>query len=97
MIVRIVRLKFKEEEKDSFRPYFDSVCQYIRGFKGCSKLEVLQQIDQPNTFITYSYWESEEDLNRYRQSEKFKEIWGTVKSKFEEKAQAWSHHKISEL
>ena len=41
-------------------------------------------------FFTYSYWNSENDLNEYRNSELFAKVWAETKPMFAEKAQAWS-------
>lgn len=97
MIVRIVKLHFKEEEVTAFKNYFDSIAHQIRNFEGCQKLQLLQQVDCPAVFFTYSYWDSEEALENYRHSDLFKTFWSVAKSKFAHKAEAWSHHKVAEL
>lgn len=40
--------------------------------------------------FTLSHWESEENLEQYRQSELFKSTWAKTKVLFREKAQAWT-------
>lgn len=95
MIVRIVKLQFREEEIESFKTYFDGICHQIRGFEGCERLELLQQTDQPDVIFTYSYWENEEALENYRHSELFKSFWSVAKAKFAGKPEAWSLHKIA--
>lgn len=95
MIVRIVKLHFREEEVEAFKAYFDGICHQIRNFEGCQKLELLQQVDNPQIFFTYSYWENEAALEKYRHSELFKTFWGVAKAKFAGKPEAWSHHKIA--
>ncbi|HZH68216.1 MAG TPA: antibiotic biosynthesis monooxygenase family protein, partial [Chitinophagales bacterium] len=88
---------FRTEEIGPFKELFEEISPQIRNFEGCSKLELLQQVDQPEVFLTYSYWDSEEALNNYRYSELFKGFWKIAKSKFEAKPEAWSHHKIASL
>jgi quinol monooxygenase YgiN len=51
---------------------------------------MLRDINNPAIFITHSLWDSEEDLNKYRDSELFQSIWPTIKPWFAEKPQAWS-------
>ena len=97
MIIRIVKLQFKEEELASFQAYFESICDQIRNFEGCEKLELLQQTNQPNVIFTYSYWESEEALENYRVSDLFQTFWRVAKAKFSGKPEAWSLNKITEV
>ena len=94
MLVRIVHMKFKAEEIDDFLENFDSVKSKIRSFKGCQKLELYRDQVDPTRFFTYSYWDSEEDLNTYRESPMFETVWKKTKSMFSERAQAWSLDKI---
>ena len=94
MLVRIVHMKFKAQETDAFLKNFDSIQSKIRSFKGCQKLELYRDQKDPTRFFTYSYWESEEDLNAYRLSPMFEEVWKKTKSMFSERAQAWSLDKI---
>ncbi|HUH75487.1 MAG TPA: antibiotic biosynthesis monooxygenase family protein [Chitinophagales bacterium] len=97
MIIRIVKLQFKEEEVEAFMAYFESICHQIRNFEGCQKLELLQQANQPNVIFTYSYWESEDALENYRVSELFQTFWGVAKAKFSGRPEAWSLNKITEV
>jgi hypothetical protein len=87
-------MKFKAEEIDSFLENFDSIKSKIRSFKGCQKLELYRDLEDPTRFFTYSYWDSEDDLNTYRESPMFEKVWKKTKSMFSERAQAWSLDKI---
>ena len=93
-MLRIVKLTFKEELVPNFMEAFESTKESIRAFDGCVSMELLRDIKRPNVFFTYSHWEREEDLEKYRQSELFKGVWSTVKPLFEEKALAWSVEKV---
>ena len=62
----------------------------IRGFEGCNSLKLLQDVNKPAIFFTYSVWNSEDDLNNYRHSELFAKVWKATKSKFAGRAEAWS-------
>lgn len=90
MITRIVKLHFQEEKVEDFLLLFDQVVTKVNGFPGCHKMYMLRDINNPAIFITHSLWDSEEDLNNYRDSELFLSIWPTIKPWFAERAQAWS-------
>lgn len=90
MIVRIVRMAFKEEEVGNFLKLFNSVRDKILSFEGCSSLQLLRKEDEPATLFTISHWESDESLQRYRNSPLFISTWKKTKSLFAEKAEAWS-------
>lgn len=94
MIVRIVRMKFKVEEIEAFLAIFKLQKEFIASFEGCSHLELLRDINDEQTFFTYSYWENEAALERYRKSTFFREIWSEVKLKFEDKPMTWSLQKM---
>ena len=56
-------------------------------------LELYQDKTNPELFFTYSYWEREEDLENYRNSALFKNVWAKTKVLFNDKPQAWSVNK----
>ena len=97
MIIRIVKLTMRKEEVDTFKAYFSSVCETIRNQEGCTLLQAWQDINQPEIFFTYSYWETEADLENYRQSALFDEVWTFTKQLFNDKPEAWSVDKIVSL
>lgn len=90
MIVRIVQMTFRPEATEAFTTMFEERKATIRGFDGCTHLELWQDPKQPNIFFTYSNWISEQHLDHYRFSEFFKETWGLTKALFADKPQAWS-------
>ena len=49
----------------------------------------------PNVFFTLSFWENEEALNAYRDSELFKTTWAKTKILFSDKPQAWTTEVVS--
>lgn len=97
MIIRIVKLSFKPEEVDTFLEVFNASKEKIRNVDGCRRLELIQQIDQPNIFCTYSWWDDESDLENYRHSELFITTWAKTKPLFNDKPQAWSFTQIEKL
>ncbi|OEK05492.1 putative quinol monooxygenase [Roseivirga misakiensis] len=90
MLIRIVRMTFRPEERQNFLTLFDEKKEKIRHFPGCTHLELLEDYNDPNIFSTYSYWDSEADLNNYRHSDLFAEVWANTKSKFAAKPIAFS-------
>jgi len=96
-LIRVVRMTFRSEEVPAFLENFEAHKVLIRNFPGCSHLELWQDENQKNIFVTYSHWESEAALNQYRDSQLFKSVWGVTKTLFSEKPQAWSTKKIQEV
>lgn len=96
MIIRIVKLSFHEEHIDLFRSIFNLSKEKIVAHKGCHKVELLQDCQNKGVFFTYSWWDSEEDLNAYRQSKLFDKVWRETKILFNDKPMAWSTEKINE-
>ena len=90
MIIRIVKLTFKENGAEEFLRLFNERKKEIRHYAGCLHLEVWREEGKPHVIFTYSHWESEEALNNYRYSDFLRDTWSQAKPHFAEKAQAWS-------
>lgn len=97
MFVRIVKMSFAEENIDTFLENFHKNKNDIRNFDGCRFLELYRDKNNPNIFFTYSYWEKESDLENYRHSDLFKNVWAKTKPLFNDKPQAWSVDKLVSL
>ena len=91
MIVRIVKLVIEQDKLDLFFSEFEKNKFKISNFKGCQGMKLLQDVDHPNTIMTYSHWDNEEALDTYRDSELFGTVWNRVKPYFLEHPAAWSH------
>lgn len=89
-MIRIVKLTFRENEVDSFLEIFNESKTKIRSFPGCARLELLNDINNPAIFFTYSYWDRPESLENYRTSELFQSVWMKTKVLFDGKPEAWS-------
>lgn len=61
----------------------------IIAFPGCKRLELLHDIGEPGIFFTHSEWETAEDLEAYRNSAVFADVWPVVKALFAARAEAW--------
>ncbi|MDT0688102.1 putative quinol monooxygenase, partial [Autumnicola psychrophila] len=90
MLVRIVKMSFAPENIETFLNNFEENKLKIRAFEGCEFLELYRGKDNTNQFFTYSYWENEQALKNYRNSELFKAVWAKTKILFNEKPEAWS-------
>jgi len=90
-------MSFEENKIEDFLKNFHQNKEKIRDFKGCLFLELYQEKDNPNVFFTYSYWDSEIDLNNYRKSELFIRVWAKTKAMFNAKPEAWSVDKVVSL
>lgn len=83
-------MTFEENKIDRFVQNFNSNKDKIRNVKGCRLLELYRDKNNPTIFFTYSYWEQEEDLENYRNSDLFKTVWASTKTLFSDKPEAWS-------
>ncbi|WP_452226185.1 putative quinol monooxygenase [Lacinutrix cladophorae] len=97
MFVRIVKMSFDPSRIEEFLKNFKEKKENIRNFKGCRFLELYRDKQQDHIFFTYSYWETEADLENYRNSELFKGIWAKTKLMFNGKPEAWSVDKLASL
>ena len=90
MFVRIVKMSFQKEYIEDFLQMFEQKKKLIRNSPGCKLLELYQDKNNPEIFFTYSYWDTENDLENYRNSDLFKTTWKQTKSYFNNKPEAWS-------
>jgi autoinducer 2-degrading protein len=97
MFIRIVKMSFHEENVALFQENFEWMKVKIREMPGNNLLELYQDKLDPRVFFTYSYWESEDDLENYRRSELFREMWTFSKKLFNAKPEAWSVDRITSL
>jgi quinol monooxygenase YgiN len=97
MFVRIVKMSFHPENVPAFLANFEIMKTKIRNAEGNRLLELYQDKNDSNIFFTYSYWETEADLENYRQSELFYDVWEFTKKLFNDKPQAWSVDKLVSL
>lgn len=97
MLVRIVKMRFRESEIPTFLNNFEQVKKSIRAFPGCQFLELYRAQDDTRIFFTYSYWDTSEALENYRHSELFKGVWAETKPMFSDKPEAWSVDKLVSL
>lgn len=90
MVVRIVKMTFREEHVPEFQRLFAGWKARIRAFPGCRHLELLHDTADPRVFFTYSHWDDADCLERYRRSAVFSEVWPTVKPLFAAPTETWT-------
>jgi heme-degrading monooxygenase HmoA len=90
MITRIVKLTFQEERVDDFLNFFESIKNLVNEFPGCKGMQLVQDKSNPCIIFTYSQWNSETDLNAYRDSETFGGVWPKIKLWFGGRPEAWT-------
>ena len=90
MLIRIVRMSFQEDKVAEFLKVFNANKQKIRAFEGCTHLQLWQDYHQANIFSTYSIWQEEANLENYRHSALFQEVWSQTKVLFADKPVAFS-------
>ena len=97
MFIRIVKMSFDNSDVELFLENFNNNKEKIRKVEGCRLLELYRDRNISSTFFTYSYWETETDLEAYRKSDLFKTVWAKTKILFNHKPQAWSVDKFESL
>ncbi len=94
MFVRIVKMTFEADKIDQFLTVFNQNKDKIRNSEGCELLELYRDKANPTLFFTYSYWQEENHLENYRNSDLFKNVWAKTKILFSDKPEAWSVDKL---
>jgi heme-degrading monooxygenase HmoA len=97
MLIRIVKMSFHKENIPAFLDNFSLMKDKIRNAQGNRFLELYQDKNDACIFFTYSYWETEDDLENYRRSELFNDVWTFTKKLFNAKPEAWSVDKLVSL
>ena len=85
MIARFVHMTFHENNVDQFLNLFSKYKSQIRTQPGCKLVHLIQDPNYPTHISTYSVWDSESDLNNYRMSSIFGEVWPKTKILFAKK------------
>lgn len=91
MLVRIVQLYLIPEQTENFLKLYASHQSRISEMKGCLSLELLVVSEHQGHVATLSRWQEAQDLENYRNSEFFKNLWSQVKPLFAQSAKAVSY------
>jgi quinol monooxygenase YgiN len=90
MLVRVVKMTFRDDAVETFKALFESRKEQIRNFGGCIHLELWQDRMHHTIFFTYSHWIDAGALDAYRHSSFFEDTWTQTKALFAGKPEAWS-------
>ena len=90
MIKRFVKMTFKPEHIQEFKTIFNLNKELIVAVEGCSHVELLQDVNNPCVFFTFSIWQNTDYIEQYRHSNLFKGVWAKTKVLFDDKPKAWS-------
>ena len=97
MLIRIVKMTFREGSTNEFIAIFEDSKEAIRSFDGCLYLELLRENAEGPIFFTYSIWQDQQSLSNYRNSQLFEETWAKTKALFSAKPEAFSVDRIYQL
>lgn len=96
-ITRIVKMVFREDFIEEFKALFEAKKEAIRSQPGCLDLELIQGVDNPCIFMTYSHWEDPKFLDQYKETDLFQSTWKSTKAGFDAKPEAWSLRTLHKL
>ena len=94
MITRIVKMTVDEKNVGDFRKYFENYNQQIMQVDGCHHHDFLEDKNDPTTFFTYTTWETERQIERYRRSEMHRLHKEKMKEFYAKDDIAWTVEKI---
>ena len=90
MLLRVVRMEFKQERLKDFHAVFEQAKPKILAMKGCNHVEICEDPSNFDVRYTFSKWDSVKDLEAYRESKLFKSTWTKTKTLFSGKPSAYS-------
>ena len=85
-MLRIVKLSIKPESSEAFVSIFRNHRPKLLAFPGCQSLTLVRDFQVKHQFFTISEWLHQSDLEQYRKSTLFIDVWHKVKPMFQAKA-----------
>jgi heme-degrading monooxygenase HmoA len=74
-IIRLIYVRVAPEEVEHAETIWKKECAPLMiQQKGCISEKLLRAEDEPGAYISYSEWETEQDVENYRNSEAHREI-----------------------
>jgi (4S)-4-hydroxy-5-phosphonooxypentane-2,3-dione isomerase len=83
-------MSFHEERCADFEQKFADIKEQIGNQPGCANVKLLRAKGEENVYFTLSDWESDSDLDNYKETVLFETVWAEVKEWFNAKPEAWS-------
>lgn len=90
MLLRIVKMEFAPAQVEAFDDLFTQTRARIEAMPGCRQVLLLKGHDEVPIRTTLSWWERDSDLQAYRKSALFGEVWPKTKAMFSVPPVAWS-------
>ena len=90
MLLRIVKMEFDPAQVEAFDDLFARVQTRIEAMPGCRQVRLLKGNGDEPIRTTLSWWEHESNLQAYRKSALFGEVWPKTKAMFSAPPVAWS-------
>ncbi len=95
MLMRLVRMYIRAEEVAAFLKLYKEARSIIIAQAGCRSVLLMQQIDDPTAFATWSVWDDATALDAYRTSDFFRRFWPEVRALFRAPAEAVSFEQVN--
>jgi quinol monooxygenase YgiN len=83
-------MSFEPERVSEFIDIFNESKNQIKMFPGCIALSLFREKGKENIMYTWSIWESEDALEKYRASKLFADTWSKTKKLFNAPPLAYS-------
>ena len=90
MLLRVVKMEFDPAQVQAFDELFAQSQARIEAMPGCLRVRLLKGHDEEPIRTTLSWWERDADLQAYRKSSLFGEVWPKTKAMFSVPPVAWS-------
>ena len=89
-------MSFEPERVNDFIDIFNASKNLIKMFPGCLALSLFREKGKENIMYTWSIWENEDALEKYRASELFTHTWSKTKKLFNAPPLAYSLEPLME-
>ena len=90
MLLRIVKMEFDPTQVQAFDELFAQSQTHIEAMPGCHRVRLIRGLGDQPIRTTLSWWERDSDLQAYRKSALFSEVWPKTKAMFSAPPVAWS-------
>jgi heme-degrading monooxygenase HmoA len=90
MLLRIVKMEFDLAHVQAFDDLFAQSQARIKEMPGCHGVRIIKGLGDQPIRTTLSWWEHDADLQAYRKSSLFGEVWPRTKAMFSAPPVAWS-------
>lgn len=83
-------MHIKTKDIVKFRDTFTNYQSQIKDFKGCMQHDIFCDKEKEEIYYSYTIWDSEKNLNKYRKSTLLKEINTNIIQYCSKDPQAWT-------